>query len=112
MCDLFELETHEQRTFICREGDACDRLYVVVQGTVRAAVTDPDGGEREVAVHEKGGYFNDHALVDSRRCEATVQVRTRRAVCLALRWERFQHVHDLPGIYEVGWCRLTVSNPS
>ena len=116
------------------EGAECDRLYVVTQGSVRAAVTDPDGGERELAVHEKGGYFNELALVTdwdgggsgiysgkgggagggggggrgrgrgggfhtvSKRCEATVQVRSRRAVCLSLRWDRLRQVAGYPGI--------------
>ena len=62
--DLFDTETHEERRFICHEGDESRGFYVVTQGTVRAAVTDPeDGGERELAVHEKGGFFDEAALV-------------------------------------------------
>ena len=104
VCDLFTVEMHEERRFVCREGGECDALYVVTQGSVRAAVTDPDGGEREIAMHEKGAYFNDLALASDwdarkiKRCEATAQVRSRRAVCLALRWERFKHVAGHPGV--------------
>ena len=83
-------------------------------------MTDPeDGGERELAVHEKGGFFDEAALVtdaDSvtnnsnnihaimkrtspvRYCEATVQVLSRRAECLVLRCDRIRHVAGCPGI--------------
>ena len=56
--------TIETNTPIFREGDAADRLYVILSGTVRIFLRHEDGHEVELSVLGQGDFFGEMALLD------------------------------------------------
>ena len=49
-------------TMVISEGDRTDALYVILEGRVRAFVSDPDGREAVLSVMGPGEYFGELAL--------------------------------------------------
>jgi CRP/FNR family transcriptional regulator, cyclic AMP receptor protein len=54
----------EGSSFVFREGDRGDAMYVVVEGKVRISKQVPGIGEEALAILEKGQYFGEMALIE------------------------------------------------
>ena len=112
---------------VVRRGDLDDALYIIERGSVELRVPDERGGERVVAVFEKGSYvdegyagdfFGEFSLVDLEPWEATVAAR-ERTVLLGLKrddlYELFSRDIDLQigvvlNIARVSSRRLRIRN--
>jgi ATP-binding cassette subfamily B protein len=70
---------------VFEEGDAGDRLYVIVRGQVEVVRRGPDGVPHPVSVLEPGDFFGEIALLEEVRRTATVRARTP---CLLLTLDR------------------------
>lgn len=82
-------ERHEARSLVVREGDAGDRLYLVMSGQVEVLRNTPSGRMEPVARLEPGDVFGEIALLET-GCR-TRSVRTRsRSVFLTLDRDAFQ----------------------
>ena len=66
--DLAEISRHgvareyKPRTVLVTEGDRTDALYLILEGRVRAYVSDSDGREAVLSVMGPGEYFGEIAL--------------------------------------------------
>ena len=50
------------RTVLMTEGDRTDALYIIIEGRVRAYVSDADGREATLSVMGPGEYFGELAF--------------------------------------------------
>jgi CRP/FNR family cyclic AMP-dependent transcriptional regulator len=53
---------YKARTVLMTEGDRTDALYIILEGRVRAYVSDADGREAVLSVMGPGEYFGELAL--------------------------------------------------
>ena len=66
--ELAEISRHgvareyKARTVLMTEGDRTDALYIILEGRVRAYVSDTDGREAVLSVMGPGEYFGEIAL--------------------------------------------------
>ncbi|MEM7352846.1 MAG: cyclic nucleotide-binding domain-containing protein [Acidobacteriota bacterium] len=51
-------------TFLFREGDAGDEMYVVLEGRVMISKFIPGGGEEALAILDRGDFFGEMSLID------------------------------------------------
>jgi CRP-like cAMP-binding protein len=92
-----------------QEGDAGDRLYVIVEGKTRISRRVPGMGEEALAVLGPGSSFGEMALIDDvpRSADAIVHERTR---LLVLSKEAMQDLLflDKELAYEVLWNTVRI----
>ena len=65
IASLCEEETHMRGTFLFKEGDLGDKLYVITHGAVRIARQISGMGEEALAVLRTGDYFGEMSLIDT-----------------------------------------------
>lgn len=58
-------QSYARDAVIFKEGDAGDRCYIVICGTVRISKFIPNVGEEALAVLKTGDYFGEMALIDN-----------------------------------------------
>lgn len=58
-------QTFPKDTTIFKEGDAGDRCYIIISGTVRISKFIANIGEEALAVLKPGDYFGEMALIDN-----------------------------------------------
>jgi CRP-like cAMP-binding protein len=67
-----------------REGEAGDRMYVVLEGQVMISKFIPGAGEEALAFLERGDYFGEMALIDNQPRSAEAKAHGEGAVVLAI----------------------------
>lgn len=67
---------------ILREEDTTRFMYVVFSGTVKVVQTGFDGKEKILAIHRRGDFFGEMALLDGKTSPATVVAMENAAVGL------------------------------
>jgi len=74
----FGIERHPAGAVVFREGEAGDKLFLIVQGTVRISQRLGTAGEEALAILHAGDYFGDMALIDAhpRSADAIVDEET------------------------------------
>src|SRR4029078_5381725 len=60
------------RTVLMTEGDETDNLYIIVEGRVRAYVSDADGREAVLSVMGPGEYFGEIAFDQGPRSASVI----------------------------------------
>mgnify|MGYP001563573006 CR=1 FL=1 len=63
-------------TVICRRGEACRCLYIVVHGQVKLILETPQGGEKVVELVGPGGCFGGSSIVLDRSHALTAEALT------------------------------------
>jgi CRP-like cAMP-binding protein len=95
---------HALGSVIFRQGEAGDRLYMILQGKVRISRTAPGMGEEAIALLSPGDVFGEMALLDEGPRSADV-VAHERCVLLSLARTNFEDLlflhKDLA--YEILW---------
>jgi ATP-binding cassette, subfamily B, bacterial len=81
LASCFGSEHHPAGATVLAEGEAGDKFYVVVRGTLEVVQTVTDGGSRLLRVLQDGDFFGEIALIDNVPRTATVRART---ACLLL----------------------------
>jgi CRP/FNR family cyclic AMP-dependent transcriptional regulator len=97
-------ESHEANSFVFREGEMGDKLYLILDGKVRISRNLPGMGEEALAVLGPGEAFGEMSLIDDtpRSADAVVHERTRLLVITREAFEDLLFVHkDLA--YEILW---------
>src|SRR6266566_3515572 len=76
--DLDEIARHavpkqfKARTVLMSEGDETDNLYIILEGRVRAYVSDADGREAVLSVMGPGEYFGEIAFDEGPRSASVI----------------------------------------
>ena len=97
-------ESHEAGSFVFREGEMGDKLYLILDGKVRISRNLPGMGEEALAVLGPGEAFGEMSLIDdtARSADAVVHERARLLVITREAFEDLLFVHkDLA--YEILW---------
>ena len=66
------------RTVLMTEGDETDNLYIIVEGRVRAYVSDADGREAVLSVMGPGEYFGEIAFDQGPRSASVITLEPCR----------------------------------
>ena len=64
VAEVCKEEKHESGTYIFREAEAGNRLYVIVTGEVRISRDVPGSGEEALAVLKPGALFGEMSVFD------------------------------------------------
>ena len=86
-----------------REGEAGDRMYVVLDGRIMISKFIPGAGEEALAFLERGDYFGEMALIDHQPRSADAKAHDGGAVVLAIPREVVEGLLD---IHKVSSLRL------
>lgn len=68
------------RTILVSEGEHTDALYIILEGKVRAYVSDADGREAVLSVMGPGEYFGEVALDQGPRSASVVTIEPCRVL--------------------------------
>jgi len=68
------------RTILVTEGDKTDALYIILEGRVKAYVSDSDGREAVLSVMGPGEYFGEIAFDEGPRSASVVTLEPCRMV--------------------------------
>lgn len=72
-----ELQTCRKKTLLCREGEACDKLFFIIEGSAIVTVTDEDDNEVILAYLKSGDFIGELGVFfHLRQCSAQVRART------------------------------------
>ena len=88
IANRFITERYAEDEGIFEEGDAGDKLYIIVRGQVDVTATGATGEEKRLAVLRDGDYFGEIALLDDVPRMATIRTRAS-TILLALEREQF-----------------------
>jgi CRP/FNR family transcriptional regulator, cyclic AMP receptor protein len=97
-------EAHQANSFVFREGEMGEKLYLILEGKVRISRNLPGMGEEALAVLGPGESFGEMSLIDDtpRSADAVVHERARFLVITREAFEDLLFVHkDLA--YEILW---------
>ena len=81
--DLFGI-TYRKGDVIFNEGDMGDTMYIIQSGVVEISHIK-DGNRNVLAILEKGNFFGEMALIDSRTRSATATSISRSRLLLLAR---------------------------
>ena len=71
------------RTVLMTEGDETDNLYIIVEGRVRAYVSDADGREAVLSVMGPGEYFGEIAFDQGPRSASVITLEPCRMLVVS-----------------------------
>jgi CRP/FNR family transcriptional regulator, cyclic AMP receptor protein len=84
LAELEEISRHavardfRERTVLMTEGDQSDSLYIILEGRVRAYVSDGDGREAVLSVMGPGEYFGEVAFDEGPRSASVITLEPCR----------------------------------
>ena len=64
VAEICREQTYASGEYVFREGEAGNRLYLIVEGEVRISREVPGGGEEALAVLKPGALFGEMAVFD------------------------------------------------
>jgi NTE family protein len=85
------VEEAPKGAIVCREGESCDALFILLSGRCQSVLLLPDGGSQVLDIYGPGDSFGERALLSHDRHWTTVQVITDSVL---LRLDR-EDVHAL-----------------
>ena len=102
-------EQHPKDTVLFEHGDTGDKLYLIVQGSIRIGRTVPGMGEEALAILGPGQVFGEMALLDESPRSADARAHTA-CTLLAIAKEDFDDLlfRDKALAYEVLWSTVNI----
>jgi CRP/FNR family cyclic AMP-dependent transcriptional regulator len=70
--------SYAKSTIIVSEGDATDSLYIILEGRVKAFVSDGDGNEMVLSTQGPGEYFGEMVLDEGPRSASVMTLEASR----------------------------------
>ena len=70
--------SYPKNTIIVSEGDATDSLYIILEGRVKAFVSDGDGNEMVLSTQGQGEYFGEMVLDEGPRSASIMTLEPSR----------------------------------
>ncbi|MBK5188803.1 MAG: cyclic nucleotide-binding domain-containing protein [Gemmatimonadaceae bacterium] len=64
IAEVCETKSYDSGAYIFREGDPGNRLFIIVEGSVRISRQIPGAGEEALAVLKRGAMFGEMAVFD------------------------------------------------
>jgi CRP/FNR family transcriptional regulator, cyclic AMP receptor protein len=94
---------------IFSEGEAGDRMYIVLEGQVRISKFIPGVGEEALAFLDRGDYFGEMALIDNAPRSADARAHTGGAVVLVIPREVVEGILDIRKVTSLRLLKLLCS---
>lgn len=93
---IVEEKKYQKNNVILWEEDTQHYMYIVASGRVKVVQTSEDGKEHILAIHKRGDFFGEMALLDGKTSPATVIAMEDAKVQLIARdnFERFLLTND------------------
>ena len=86
--------TFRERTVLVTEGEDTDALYIILEGRVRAYVSDSSGREAVLSVMGPGEYFGEVALDEGPRSASVITLEPCRLIVVPrVEFARFLEEH-------------------
>jgi CRP/FNR family cyclic AMP-dependent transcriptional regulator len=85
------LRDFQRNEIILNEDDTSNYLYLILSGELKVVQTSAEGQEHILAIHKKGDFFGEMALLDGKTAPATVIALKDGRICLISR-EVFIHL--------------------
>ncbi|GLI40142.1 Crp/Fnr family transcriptional regulator [Geobacter hydrogenophilus] len=82
---LIDIRVFPKNRTILHEADTANYMYLVLAGKVRVVQQGADGSEQVLAIHRKGAFFGEMALLDGRTSPATLMAHEDATVGLIAR---------------------------
>ena len=105
VAEICREQTYASGEYVFREGEAGNRLYLIVEGEVRISREVPGGGEEALAVLKPGALFGEMAVFDrsERSTDAIAQGALR---CITIARSDFELLLDFNRdiAYKVLWA--------
>jgi CRP/FNR family cyclic AMP-dependent transcriptional regulator len=93
VAEVCRLQSFNPGEFIFHEGEAGNRLYLIVEGDVRISRNVPGSGEEALAVLKAGALFGEMAVFD-RTERSTDAIANSGAKCLTITRADFELLLD------------------
>ena len=91
-------QIYDKDTIITREGDVSDVLYIILSGSVKVFLENPQGECITLRVLHRGDYFGELSLLDESTRSASVTTLEKTMLAI-LDKEEFMHcLHKTPEI--------------
>lgn len=93
---IIKIRDFKKNEVILLEEQTSDYMYVVYSGKVKAVKISRDGREKILAIHQKGDFFGEMALLDGKSSPATVIAMEAAVVGLIRKndFEKYLFEHD------------------
>ena len=72
LAGLIKTRSFRKGELILREEDTAHFMYLIFSGKVKVVQTSPEGKEQILAIHKRGEFFGEMALLDGRTSPAAV----------------------------------------
>lgn len=82
---LIDIRIFPKNRTILHEADTSNYMYLVLAGKVRVVQNGANGTEQVLAIHRKGAFFGEMALLDGRTSPATLMAHEDATVGLIAR---------------------------
>ena len=89
---------YEKDTIITREGDVSDVLYIILSGSVKVFLENPQGACITLRVLHRGDYFGELSLLDESTRSASVITLEKTMVAILDKDEFIHCLHKTPQI--------------
>lgn len=76
------LRDFQRNEIILKEDDTSNYLYLILSGELKTAQISADGQEHILAIHKRGDFFGEMALLDGKTTPATVMGMKNGRICL------------------------------
>lgn len=96
----FRKKTFAKNAMILGEEDTNRYMYVVVSGKVKVMRTGSDGKERIFAIHKRGDFFGEMAMLDGKTSPAAVVALEDTTVGLIEKEDFDRHLKTNPKVVE------------
>jgi CRP/FNR family transcriptional regulator, cyclic AMP receptor protein len=114
--ERFEIRKHiihrnfRRNEIILHEEDTSNCLYLILSGELKVVQISDEGKEHILAIHKKGDFFGEMALLDGKTAPATVVALKDSRICIITK-ESFIHIlmtnrHVVAGIIDLLCMRL------
>ncbi len=106
MATLSKEEKFPAQEYIFREGEAGDRMFVVLEGQVMISKQITGAGEEALAFLERGDYFGEMALIDQQPRSADARAHDSGAVVLSISREVLEGILDIQKVSSLRLLQL------
>lgn len=93
-------KSYHRNTTILGEQDANHYMYVILNGKVKVLRTGEDGKERIFAIHKRGDFFGEMAMLDGKTSPAAVVALEDTTVGLIARDDFYRHLMTNPKVLD------------
>lgn len=98
LAELITHKTYKKGEFILREGEPCESLVIIQEGSTKAYKYTIDGREQILYVFSEGDFFGEQYLISDQVAAFTVEALEPVTTCMLTKSQFRQLLHGYPDI--------------